>query len=333
VGNRPAADADLEATVRRKRLTLTMENPMEDWVIEEIRRAKREHSSFLDLGNADLEALPDELFELMELRSLSLGVSYFDAKSGRRAQHLPWRLSQRNRLQTLPKQIARLVRLVELHLEENAFSSAESLAQLTNLTSLDLRGTLITSAEPLVQLTNLTWLSLGKTPITSADPLARLANLTSLDLGDTRITSAEPLAQLTNLIWLDLSKTSITSAEPLARLNNLTSLDLRDTPIMSAEPLAQLTNLASLDLGGTRITSAEPLAGLAKLTNLFLNDTREGRKPRRKHRRRGGRRCRSTEGSNCGRDLCPNRGRFSCRSQLAGNRARTAPAIRRPARS
>ena len=127
-----------------------------------IGRAKREQWRFLDLGNAGLEELPDELFDLSELESLNLGSYFFDVSSGE------WRgnenVGSENALRTLPREIVRLTRLLELHLGSNPLKSAEPLAQLANLTKLDLRATEVTSAEPLAQLTNLTSLDLRELP-------------------------------------------------------------------------------------------------------------------------------------------------------------------------
>ena len=228
---------------------------MEDWVLEKICRAKREHWRFLDLGNAGLEQVPDELLDLTELEVL--GLSDWRLMNDPERPEGPegsGNNGPENRLQTLPAQMARLVRLRVLNLcNSRQVSSLEPLRKLTTLTTLYLCATPIRSVEPLAQLTKLTTLDLTGTWITSAEPLSKLANLTSLNLAQSQITSAEPLSRLANLTSLIVSQTRITSAEPLAQLTNLTTLDLTETPITSAEPLAQLTNLTELFLWNCRL--------------------------------------------------------------------------------
>jgi hypothetical protein len=85
---------------------------MEAWVLDTIRRAKQERWTFLDLGNAGLDELPDELLALESLVSLNLGTDYFDpqtkdfTKSRNRGP--------RNTLAILPADLSRLSNLTWL---------------------------------------------------------------------------------------------------------------------------------------------------------------------------------------------------------------------------
>jgi Leucine-rich repeat (LRR) protein len=109
---------------------------MESWVLEKIRRAKAEEWKRLELGNAGLEELPDELFELTKLQTLLLGSNYWDSATG------DWVKSENpgpeNSFKVVPAQISRLTNLTELDLTSTPITSAEPLAALTKLTRLDL---------------------------------------------------------------------------------------------------------------------------------------------------------------------------------------------------
>src|SRR5262245_46243116 len=132
---------------------------MLDWVQEKIQRARAEGWTRLDLGNAGLTEVPDEVCTLNELKVLVLGRSYYDLQLHR------WVNTEnkgpKNTITTIPAQIARLTHLRALSLDRNQVSNLEPLAALTNLTWLDLAVNRLSNLEPLAALTNLTWLNLS----------------------------------------------------------------------------------------------------------------------------------------------------------------------------
>jgi internalin A len=105
---------------------------MLDWVQDTIRRAHAEGWTRLDLGNAGLTAIPEEVWELERLEVLVLGRWYYDHPNHRWAESA--HAGPRNAIAIIPEQIARLSRLCELYLGANKIGDVGPLAALTNLT-------------------------------------------------------------------------------------------------------------------------------------------------------------------------------------------------------
>ena len=51
--------------------------------LELIAKAKAEKAEFLDLGDLGLTEIPDELFELEDLKRLNLGTFYWDSQKNK----------------------------------------------------------------------------------------------------------------------------------------------------------------------------------------------------------------------------------------------------------
>jgi len=110
---------------------------MLDWVQDTIRRAHAEGWTRLDLGEAGLTAIPEEVWELEWLEVLVLGVGYYDHQNHRWAvsANILWPVGPQNTVAIIPEQIARLSRLRELYLAANKIVDVGPLVALTNLTS------------------------------------------------------------------------------------------------------------------------------------------------------------------------------------------------------
>src|SRR6266446_3631277 len=110
---------------------------MLDWVQDTIRRAHAEGWTWLDLGEAGLTAIPEEVWELEWLEALVLGFGYCDHQNHRWtvSANTLWPVGPQNTVAIIPEQIARLSRLRELYLAANKIVDVGPLVALTNLTS------------------------------------------------------------------------------------------------------------------------------------------------------------------------------------------------------
>lgn len=147
------------------------------------------------------------------------------------------------------------------------------IAELTNLRELDLSGNLINHLPPeMGRLTNLTALHLGENPLVHLPPLiGQLINLTSLNLADTGLTDLPPeIFQLTNLVRINLRGNQLTELSPqIGRLTELAWLDLSGNRLTRLPPqIGQLQHLTRLELRDNRL--AELPAEIAFLTNLTV---------------------------------------------------------------
>lgn len=194
--------------------------------------------------------LPEELFDLPELRVLDLGGFNLGG--------------------ALPPEIGRLTQLETLWLQDAGLGGPlpSEITQLTNLDLLDLRyNDLIGPIPPeLGELTGLHTLRLGYNEFTGAIPaeLGGLTNLRRLDLDNNRLDGAIPeeLARLVNLQTLALHKNDLEGALPaqFGALTELESLWLSLNPRLSGplpDSLRALGALASLRAGSTGLCSPE----------------------------------------------------------------------------
>ena len=248
---------NLENYLPYKRL---YKNLSESQLLELLRDARRFHWEALDLHNCALDALPEELGELLDLRALHVWETPITA---------------------LPESLGQLTNLQSLDLSRTQITTLpESLRQLSNLQSLDLFGSNITTLpESLGCLSKLQKLDFGYTDITTLPEfLGQLSNLQALYLNGNQIkVLPESLRHLSNLRWLYLDNTEISALpESLGQLTKLQKLDFSYTSIeILPESLERLSNLQSLDLSGTQITTLpESLGRLSNLQRLDLFGTK-----------------------------------------------------------
>ncbi len=239
-----------------------------------IKEAKNKHKTTLYLMNLGLLSLPEELWELTNLRGLDL--------SGNKIGELPEQIGlltnlrglslSRNQISNIPKQIGQLTNLQELSLRGNQISELPKQVELlTNLEWLYLRENQISKLpEQLGLLTNLRGLYLRKNQISELpEQIRKLTNLQRLDLSENLISNLpKQIGQLTNLRVLDLSGNKIRELpEQIGLLTNLRGLYLRKNQISKLpEQIGQLTNLQRLDLSENKISELPEQIG--QLTNL-----------------------------------------------------------------
>lgn len=176
-------------------------------------------------------------------------------------------------LTRLPPEIAHLLKLQNLDLQNTQITDLTPLIPLNGLRRLSLSNTPITDLRPVVPLTGLGTLFLGNTRITDFTPLAAMTGLRALYLANTQITDLLPLTALVGLGTLSLDNTQIIDFTPLTALNRLSALSLANTQITDLTPLAALTPLLELSLANTPITDLTPLIPLTGLSRLHLGNT------------------------------------------------------------
>ena len=170
---------------------------------ELLRDAKRLHWQALDLRQCGLRTLPETLFNLPDLKFLSLSnqLSVDDS------------ISNRNTFSYIPDTIDLLVNLEFLDLGGTHITALpDSISKLTNLRALNLSGTLISCLPTSCgMMINLTYLDISDTHIaTLPDTIGNLKNLRQLNISDNLITALpESMGRLENLRQLDLSESLI----------------------------------------------------------------------------------------------------------------------------
>ncbi|WMX17172.1 COR domain-containing protein [Aureispira sp. CCB-E] len=166
--------------------------------LTKILRAKKQNWEFLDLSGLGMKELPQEVFELIHLKTLRLGK---------------YRTKIKNAITIIPKEIAKLKNLEKLDLTDNKISELPpEIAQLNNLEILIL--------------------SSNKFTVVPSE-LTKMTNLKELFLGNNRISVLPTeIKHLSNLISLRLNSNKFTSIpDEINLLNKLQYLYLYDNPI------------------------------------------------------------------------------------------------------
>jgi Leucine-rich repeat (LRR) protein len=246
-----------------------------------IREAKRTGQTELDLSGLDLEALPEELGDLANLRILHLYSNDLRAlpESIGKLRALTSLELMDNDLRVLPESIGNLTMLTDLGLRNNRLTALpESIGNLTALKELDLHGNRLTTVpESIGNLTALVKLILMDNNFeTLPEAIGRLTALTSLDLRDNDLEALpESIGNLTALAELGLSGNRLTALpESIGNLTALTKLDLAAHRLTALpESIGDLTALTDLALSGNYLTALpESIGNLTALTNLGLSN-------------------------------------------------------------
>ena len=207
-------------------------------------------TGFLDLGGLGLTTLPEQLFALLHLRRLNLGIGialddghYYDARV--RAEH---------------------------DFETNTLSGAlEDLRRLPDLIALSVSATDIADLAPLAGLAALQTLQCWATQVSDLAALAGLAALQTLACWNTQVSDLAPLAGLAALRHLDCDNCPLTSLPVAVRnLPNLNALHLHNCriPGIPAEVLSK--NNIDNCLAAVRAHFRDLEAGAAPATDVKL---------------------------------------------------------------
>ena len=227
-------------------------------VLQIIDEAARDERDTLDLSEEGLTALPPEIGQLQNLRTLALN---------------------KNRLAALPPEIGQLQNLRTLALNQNQLTALPpEIGQLRNLRGLWLyRNQLARLPVEIAHLESLRKLVLSGNKLdTIAPEIIRLINLTSLIVADNALLSVPPdLSHFTKLQILHLAGNALTAVpSEIGKLTNLLQLSVQNNQLTVLPPeIGQLQSLQFLDLEGNQLTTLPPELGqLRKLQKLDLKD-------------------------------------------------------------
>ena len=250
----------------------------------------------LDCSAADGSvAVLDDLLEMPNLETLSL-----DREKNIQSYEPLRRLGQLRSLSMdgcgltdgqLP-QIAVVIWLTSLSVEDNALTTLSPVASMLALTDLDASGNRIKTVPSVSRLSslknldlsdnainNLSWLSSHKTLnylnlsdnlISDLTELSTCSALVELNLADNTFTSAAPLSGCSRLETLSISGSGVTNLSEIASLSHLSNLDVSHTKIESLDVLKSMGSLTSLNVSGTKVRDFSPLTG-SVLKNLYAS--------------------------------------------------------------
>lgn len=254
---------------------------------------------FAAQNNTDLDPSPEELHNIICMKSLTLDHSFLDA---------------------LP--IERLTNLEELSLEGSKIADLTPLHTLHNLRYLNIKNTKVTDLTPLSDLTNLQEINMENTNVAKLECLCDLSNLVKINAENTNVKSdqvlklrlaqpsvtviyqteelrtwwntldnnwrevfrntididtnpkAEQLQAIANIEELTIdSRIIITNLEPLTKLMFLKKLIINDNHITDLSPLSELQQLKELNIDGNAIADLSVLNNLKSMEVLSIENT------------------------------------------------------------
>ncbi|MFN0202983.1 MAG: leucine-rich repeat domain-containing protein, partial [Bacteroidia bacterium] len=209
----------------------------------------------LDLREKNLETIPDEVFQMQQLKILLLG---------------------KNELASIPPQMKELRNLLYLDLSANTgISRLENLDNLTQLVWLDVSGEYnkrgnITKIEGLDSLKALQSLDISYNQLSKIEGLDNLNALQSLAISSNQLSKIEGLDNLKALQRLDISWNQLSKIEGLDNLKALQSLDIHSNKLSKIEGLDNLQSLQSLAIYHNQISKIEGLDNLKALQRLDI---------------------------------------------------------------
>ena len=255
---------------------------------------------FSEQNNTSLDPSPEELHDIICMKSLTLDQHFVDA---------------------LP--IERLTNLEELNLENSKIADLTPLHTLHNLRYLNIKNTKVSDLTPLEDLASLQEINMENTNVAKLEPLCNLSNLVKINAENTKVKSEqvlklrlaqpnvtviyqteelrswwntldnnwrevfrdavevdtnpkpEQLQAIANIENLTVdSKIIITSLEPLTKLLFLKKLIINDNHITDLSPLVDLKQLKELNIDGNAISDLTVLNNLKTLEVLSIENTK-----------------------------------------------------------
>ena len=250
---------------------------------------------FAAQNNTSLDPSPEELHNIICMKSLTLDHSFLDA---------------------MP--IERLTNLEELNLESSKIADLTPLHTLHNLRYLNIKNTKVTDLAPLSDLTNLQEINMENTNVEKLECLCDLSNLVKINkvksdqvlklrLAQPKVTviyqteelqiwwntldnnwreafrntididtnpKAEQLQAIANIEELTVdSRIIITNLEPLTKLMFLKKLIINDNHITDLSPLSESQQLRELNIDGNAIADLSVLSNLKSMEVLSIENT------------------------------------------------------------
>ena len=256
--------------------------------------------AFAEQNNTDIDPSPEELHNIICMKSLTLDKNFLDA---------------------LP--IERLTNLEELNLENTKIEDLTPLHTLHNLRYLNIKNTKVSDLTPIDDLSSLQEINMENTNISKLEPLCNLSNLVKIYAENSKVKTeqvvklrlaqpnvtviyqteelrnwwntidnnwrevfrntieidsnpkAEQLQAIANIEELTVdSKIIINDLEPLRKLLFLKKLTINDNHIIDLSPLEDLQQLQELNVDGNAITDLNILNNMKTLEVLSIENTK-----------------------------------------------------------
>ncbi|KZN49403.1 leucine-rich repeat domain-containing protein [Pseudoalteromonas luteoviolacea] len=250
--------------------------------LRRIEQEKQEKTGRLNLNGLGLTALPEELFELVWLKELCLGVEFAHELKHNQGTFISRALFDdlkhhdtsggESSFDELPEQIQRLSQL-EVLIAEHCFEAVNLslISELTSLRVLVLGDSKLLSQYGSVQLPNLAVLSLVRNTSFNSAMLCQLTELRYLDLcGNVDIQLAH-LQHRHHLEWLELSNLDELDLNDLAGSHNLQYLKLSDCPKLKSN-FPYLSRLDTFILETCQFEQTQSSWNLPKIETIELVD-------------------------------------------------------------
>ncbi|MEZ5357378.1 MAG: COR domain-containing protein [Candidatus Zixiibacteriota bacterium] len=239
------------------------------------------HLESLSLRNNKITSIPAGISKLKRLRSLYLSNNKIQSISkGIDSSNLEELFIPHNRLSKLPSEISQFTKLKKLLISDNQLSTLpRSIALLKNLKEFDIsRNRFIKFPTEIVNCLNLEKLDLSQNMISKIPPeICHFKNLSDLNLSDNRLTTLpDELSEIKKLQTLDMSKNRLTHlTKNFSKLTNLKILRLNHNRFSSLpQEIIKLRKIISLYLEKNQITQLPPEITLLtelKVLELFDN--------------------------------------------------------------
>ena len=246
-------------------------------VPENLTKFKYKDLEVLLLDENHIQELPSSIFNLIELKRLSLSQNLIQGLPGDRLKDLKNLVElnvSSNQLTEIPENIIELEELEILDFSSNPIETLpEGIFRLCNLTNLKLNQMLLESLpEDFGSLSNLKNLDLRKNVFQSLpQSFSNLTQLEVLDLGENYFEHFPPqICSLQSLdeLWLDENQIEILPPE-ISKLEDITFLDLSQNLLNSfPDEISHFTKLSNLYLSDNLISRLPE--GIGSLSNLEI---------------------------------------------------------------
>ena len=289
--------ADSFRNVNRRVIVIYETKALQDWWNRLHITWKR---VFAEQNNTELDPSPEELHNIICMKSLTLDQHFLDAQP-----------------------IERLTNLEELTLENSKIADLTPLHTLHNLRYLNIKNTKVTDLTPLEDLASLQEINMENTNVAKLSPLCNLSNLVKINAENTKVNSeevftlrvaqpnvtviyqtdelrgwwntldnnwrevfrntididtnpkAEQLQAIANIEELTVDpRIIITSLEPLTKLLFLKKLIINDNHITDLSPIGELKLLKELNINGNAISDLSVLNNLKTLEVISIENTK-----------------------------------------------------------
>ena len=289
--------ADSFRNVNRRVIVIYETKALQDWWNRLHITWKR---VFAEQNNTELDPSPEELHNIICMKSLTLDQHFLDAQP-----------------------IERLTNLEELTLENSKIADLTPLHTLHNLRYLNIKNTKVTDLTPLEDLASLQEINMENTNVAKLSPLCNLSNLVKINAENTKVNSeevftlrvaqpnvtvihqtdelrgwwntldnnwrevfrntididtnpkAEQLQAIANIEELTVDpRIIITSLEPLTKLLFLKKLIINDNHITDLSPIGELKLLKELNVNGNAISDLSVLNNLKTLEVISIENTK-----------------------------------------------------------